>query len=201
MSNKAASEADGCTAAGGGCGDPGIDVGGLCEWHRLSRQRIELALAMLNEAQRRLAQIGEEGLSAATGRGRVVDAGWSTLDKIARFMEAVMPARVKLTSQQGRLLSAVLRSAEMRRLIRSQPRPANELPRWMPTPGPSYATPAMAAAVALAVRDMPDRPLRSAGVAAAVRDLRVVRDPDGWMPAEVLDAMVEHLNSPLAAAA
>ena len=55
----------------------------------------------------------------------------------------------------------------------------------------------MATAVAVALRGLPDRPLRPQQVVDALRGLQVVRDPvGGWFEADLFDRMLGQINTP-----
>ena len=201
MREKATEPIVGCggVPAAVGCGDPDVDDSGLCGWHRHRQQHIRLGLEMFAEAERVLGCVERDGVvSVIERRGDKVCARFECLTNLAvsRVMRGGAAAR------QRRVVSeAVMRSAKMRRLIRSQPRRGGgTAPKWLTDAGGmSRRLPVLAVAVAMAVPAVPERPLRVAAVAAAIRELRLVRDIYDWCDAETLNAMVETVNARTAA--
>ena len=193
MRTKAEDRSDACDGAAAlRCGDKATDDGGLCEWHRRTHQRAEAGVEMLKEAQRLLQRIERGDVSAAGGRYvRASDRCWNAVECAAGLMPGTGDRAVW---KRGRLASTLLRTAEMKRLVRSQPRATGDPPRWL-APGPSHKLAGLAMAVAMAVREMPERPLHPQQVVDVIRAQRVVRDPaTGWCDTAVFDRMVAEIN-------
>lgn len=181
-----------------GCGDTHTDDDGLCAWHRNRRQRADLGVEMLAEAQRLIARIASDGPASVARRGLPA--------MIARCTRVGLPAaaclsrgRIRSRLQELHTFEAVMESAEMRALVRQRP----HQPKWMRlvAPWPAASMAALATGVAMAAPTA-RRPLTPATVAEAVRELRLVRDPaEDWVAAEALDQMVAALNADAVAGA
>ena len=176
------------------CGDEATDDRGLCGWHRHERQWIELGLEMFEEAQRQLERI-DRGESAAARRRclRALDrCGGAVEHAISRLPGG--PGRA--VADRRRIFAAVLNTAEMKRLERSKPRMPGELPRWLVS-GPPRELAVLAIMVAMAVRTLPERPLRSQRAVDAICEQLMMRDPAtaGWGAVAMLDQMVAAINA------
>ena len=177
------------------CGDPTTDDDGLCEWHRGRHQQWKLALEMVDEAQRQLGRIAVDGIPRRRGGVHtLVRALKRPIDGFGSAVERIVTRGRCADPDLRRTIAAVLRSAEMKRLIRSQPRSAGEPPGWL-WPGRSHEMAARATMVAAAVRALPDRPLHPQQVVDEIRELQVVRDPNSWLDADLFDRMLRHLNA------
>lgn len=196
MSTDTQKRHDGCDGTTPvGCGDEATDHG-LCEWHRRDEQRIELGLEMLEEAQRQLERIDRGELAA--DRGLCL----RTLDRFGDALELAvswLPGEGgRAVAQRRRVLAAVMKTTEMKRLVRSQPRGSGELPRWlMPDVGPLRKLALLAVVVAMAAWDLPERPLRPQQVVDAICEQLRIRDPAtaNWCETAMLDRMVAEINA------
>ena len=177
------------------CGDPTTDDDGLCEWHRGRHKQWKLALEMVDEAQRQLGRIAVDGIPRRRGGVHtLVRTLKRPIDGLGFVVERVVTRGRCADPNLRRTIAAILRSAQMKRLVRSQPPSAGELPGWL-WPGRSHEMAMTATVVAVAVRALPGRPLRPQQVVDAIRELQVVRDPASSLDADLFDRMLRHINA------